>query len=109
MAGRIVKQAVATITGVATTGYITVASTTGFYAGAKGWLNAGGQPSQPVIITEVASATSMGVRFVPEDNFSTGQNSLKHSYGRSNPTPYNGGTITMNEQFVFNPNDKPLD
>jgi hypothetical protein len=107
MAGRLVKQISATITGVAAgaNGYITVASTVGFYAGAKGSMNIGGA-GVSVIITEVASATSLGVRIIPDDWFQPG--AAGPNYGRSVTTAYNGGTITQYEQLIFNPNDAPL-
>lgn len=107
MAGRIIKGISATITGVAAgaNGYITVASTTGFYAGAKGSMTVGGL-GVSVIITEVASATSLGIRILPDDWFVPG--AAGPNYGRSVTTAYNGGTIVQHEQLIFNPNDAPL-
>lgn len=103
MAGKLIAPKSASITAATATGYVTVASTTGWYAGAKGWMTFGGQPNVPVVITEVASATSLGVRIVNENDLKNAPN-----YGRSNVSAYNGGTIYQNEQFIFNPNDQPL-
>lgn len=110
MAGRIVKQVSAAITGTGATGYVTVASTTGFYAGAKGAMTNTGQPNVAVVITEVASSTSLGIRIVPENAFGTtnGVGNSAPNYGRSTVTAYNGGQIIQHEQFIFNPNDLPL-
>lgn len=110
MAGRIVKQVSAAISGTTAAGYVTVASTTGFYAGAKGAMVNAGQPNVAIVITEVASATSLGIRIVPEDSFGTtnGVGNAAPNYGRSNVTAYNGGTVIQHEQFIFNPNDQPL-
>lgn len=111
MAGRNVKQVSATITGATATGYLTVASTTGFYAGAKGAMINAGQANVSVVITEVASATSLGIRIVSDDalGITAGVGNAGPRYGRSSVTAYNGGTIIQHDQFVFNPNDKPLD
>jgi hypothetical protein len=111
MSGRIVKHVSAAITGATATGYLTVASTAGFYAGAKGAMINAGQDNVAVVITEVASATSLGIRIVPEDAFGItgGKGNAAPNYGRSNVSAYNGGTIIQHEQFIFNPNDKPLD
>lgn len=103
MAGRIVKAVSGTITAASATGYITLASTTGFYEGAKGWMINGGQPNVPVVITSV-SASQLGIRVLNENDLKNPPN-----YGRSDVSAYNGGTIYQNEQFIFNPNDKPLD
>lgn len=106
MAGKLINHVAATITGVNATGYVTVASTTGFYKGAKGAMTAGGQPSVSIVITEVASATSLGVRIVPDNHVSAGAHGT--DYGRTNPTAYNTGSIIQHEQFLFNPNDLGL-
>lgn len=103
MAGRIIAAKAATITAATASGFVTIASTTGWYAGAKGWMAAGGQPNVPVVITEVTSATQLGVRIVNENDLLNRPN-----YGRSNVSAYNTGTINQNEQFIFNPNDQPL-
>jgi hypothetical protein len=103
MAGKIVKATSAAITAATATGYVTIASTVGWYAGAKGAMTNGGQPNVPVIITEIASATQLGVRILSDDDL---QN--KPNYGRSNVSAYNGGVLYQHEQFVFNPNDQPL-
>lgn len=103
MAGRIVSAVSGAITAASATGYITLASTVGYYAGAKAWLNNGGQPTVPVVITSVSS-TQLGIRILNENDLKNAPN-----YGRSNVAAYNGGTIHQSEQFIFNPNDKPLD
>lgn len=103
MAGRIVPDKNAAITTATAAGYITVGSTTGFYAGAHAYISKSGQPNKEVIITEVQSSTVMGVRFV--DDIGAGPN-----YGRSDVSLYTtSGRIDMPSQLIYNPNDKPLD
>jgi hypothetical protein len=106
MAGRVIPAKAASITAASSTGYITIASVTGWYAGAKAYLNNGGQTNRHVIITEVlTTGNQLGIRFIPDfGTLGAGPN-----YGRNNVAAYNGGTIDMYEQFLFNPNDKPLD
>lgn len=110
MAGRIVKAISAAISAASTGGYITVASTTGFYAGAKGQMVNSGQPNVQVVITEVASATSLGIRVIPENPTAivNGKSNSAPNYGRSDISAYNGGTIYQNEQLIYNPNDLGL-
>lgn len=103
MAGKLIAPKSAAITAATAAGYVTIASTTGWYANAKGWMAFGGQPTVPVVITEVASATQLGVRIVNENDLLNRPN-----YGRSNVSAYNGGTINQNDQFIYNPNDQPL-
>lgn len=103
MAGRIVKSQTGSITAATATGYVTIASTTGWYAGAKGWMTAGGQPNVPVTIVEILSGTQLGVRIEPDGTMSGGV-----AYGRSNVAVYNGGTIVQNEQLIYNTADAPL-
>ena len=111
MAGRIIKSLSSAIPGATAAGYITVASTTGYYAGAKGNMTNSGQPNVAVVITEIVSSTSLGIRIVPENAFgiTNGIGNAGPNYGRNDVSTYNGGTIYQHEQFIFNPNDKPLD
>jgi hypothetical protein len=106
MAGKIIAAKSAAITAINATGYVTIASTTGWYAGAKGSITAAGQTTRTLVITEVQSATVLGVRFVNDDTTVPG--AAAPNYGRSDPTAYNLGTIYQNDQFIFNPNDLPL-
>lgn len=103
MAGKLIKPLTAAITAATATGYVTIASTTGWYAGARGAMTNGGQPNVPVIITEIASATQLGVRILDDNDLNNRPN-----YGRSNVAAYNGGAIYQHDQFLFNPNDNPL-
>ena len=98
MAGKEIGFVVGTITGVDATGYVTLAATTGFYKGAIVWLNHAGQPSTRAVITAVTS-TTLGVRYVETDP------GTAPSYGRSDPTLYNGGTVTQHDQFIYDKSD----
>jgi hypothetical protein len=68
-----------------TTGYATVADSSGFYAGAIAYIT-GPPGSKRCVITEVKSATLIGLRFISDDNEQQG---LGQIYGgRSNLTGY---------------------
>lgn len=112
MAGKIIKELSATLSGAAATGYVTVASTTGFYKGAVCTLSNTGQPGLTVEITEVASGTSLGLRQIPEDPLgrlgAPSDRALAFNYGRTSLTAYNGGTLYQPEQLIYNPNDLGL-
>lgn len=99
MAGKIIAAKSATTTAATTTGYVTIASTTGWYVGAKGALNQPGQPNVSIIITEVASATSLGVRILPDSV--VGPVISSPNYGRSDVSAYNAGTIYQYDQFLY--------
>lgn len=120
MAGRLIKAARQTGITAASSGLVTVTSTTGFYERAFAYLRAGGQPGLKVQISEVVSATQLRVRAVPmdagisssgtagtagdeSDVLGTGPN-----YGLSDVSAYNGGSIAQPEQLVYNRNDAPL-
>lgn len=113
MAAKLIKAASTAITAATAAGYITVASTTPFVANAKGQMSNTGQPSVNVIITEIVSATVMGIRIVPEDSrgavsgwvSGTVIGANAPNYGRSNVAAYNGGVIAQNDQSVYSPND----
>jgi len=109
MAGKIIKEKSATITSAASTGYVTIASTTGWYAGAKGSISKPATASRMVVITEILSSTQLGVRLLPDDWHVVG--AAGPNYGRSDVSAYSGGTGTLVqfEQFLFNPDEKPLD
>jgi hypothetical protein len=71
------------------TGYVTVGSTAGFYAGCLGFIrNDAG--AQRVVITEIKSATQMGLRIIADDN--EAQAKLQVYGGRSNLTAYTTAT-----------------
>jgi hypothetical protein len=100
LAGKIVQQQSATITAATTSGYITVASVSGFYKSAVCNLSKVGQPSIEVTITEVVTTSNqLGIRFKQQIV----------DYGMDDVSLYNGGNIYQSEQFIYNPNDKPLD
>jgi hypothetical protein len=101
MAGRLIKGVHATVTAATAGGYLTVASATGLYVGAKCWLSltAGGSQVQ-VEITEI-SGTSIGVRFVQLI-------AQAPNYGRSDVSAYNGGGfLDQEDQFIYNRSDAP--
>jgi hypothetical protein len=110
MAGRIVKAISATITGATAEGYITVASTVGFYASATGFMTATGEPNVAVVIVEVKSGTELGIRIIPDNplGITNGKGNAAPNYGLSDVSAYDGGTIYQSEQFIYNPNDEPL-
>lgn len=71
-----------------------------------GVVMSGGLASLSIVIAEVPSATSLGVRILPDSVVGTvisGPN-----YGRSDMTGYSAATIYQHEQFIFNYNDFPL-
>lgn len=68
------------------TGYVTVASTTGFFAGCLGFIRNSDGTAARVIITEVKSATQMGLRIVADDNEK--QQAIQVYGGRSNLSVY---------------------
>jgi hypothetical protein len=103
MAGKIIDFKTAAISAATTTGYVTIASTTGWYKNAICWISNTGQTTRRCIITEVASATQLGVLFRDTDS------GTAPAYGRSNISAYNGGTIVQEDgQLIYNPNDLPL-
>lgn len=113
MAGKIVAPASQTINSV-TAGLVVVTSTAGFYKGAMGYLYKAGQDGMVVRILEVVSATQLKVR--QELDVIGGGVGLNDTTVRPNtnlgftaPSAYAAGTIHQPEQFVYNPNDKPLD
>jgi hypothetical protein len=103
MAGKFINAASASITAATSAGYITVSSTTPFYKKAVIWLSASGQPSLRGVITEVKSSTQLGIVFRTND---AGE---APNYGRSDVSAYSSGTITQEEQLIYNTDDKPLD
>lgn len=101
MAGREIDHVAATITG-ATGSSVTMASTTGFYKNAVVWLAASGQTTIRCVITKVVSGTVLSVvrREIEAGSVP--------SYGGTDISAYNPGTITQLAQFVYNVNDLPL-
>lgn len=101
MAGKLISTARAAITGVSATGYLTVASTTGFYVGAfVNLTNSAGTVNQPAKITELTS-TTIGIQFVLARYGGA-------RYGRDDVTAFNTGTIDQDAQLIYNPNEAPL-
>lgn len=82
-----------------TTGYVTVADTSGFYPGAEAWLSSSAA-QQRVIITEIKSGTQVGVRFVATEV----TNSSALMYGsRSSAAAFTtalGSRLDMPQQLV---------
>ncbi len=64
MAGKQIKDIGAVITAGTSTGYITVASTVGFYKKAYGSLSKDDYPGMEIQVTEIVNATVMGIRRV---------------------------------------------
>lgn len=82
------------------TGYVTVASTTGFYAGALGFIRNNTSAAR-IIITEIKSATQMGIRIIADDN--ENQMAVQIYGGRSNLTGYSvasGAKVFQENQLV---------
>lgn len=103
MAGQIVKAASAAITAASATGYLTVSTANAalFYPRAFVWVNASGQPNVLGQITEINTTTgAMGVKLVTHPNDPIGGEG--DNYGRSDLSAYNGGTIYMDEQLIYN-------
>jgi hypothetical protein len=107
MAGKLAKDIKATLADASANGLLTVADTTGFYAGQRGWLNKTGQSPLAVKICRVVDATTMLVRLEPEVHFKGGD-IVAPNYGYPDVSAYKTGTIDCAAQFVFNPNDKAL-
>lgn len=104
MAGRMIDHLQGTIAAASATGYITLASVVGFYRNAVVYLNNTGQPTKRAVITDILSGTNqLGILF---REIAAG---TVPTYGHSDVSAYNGGTVTQHEQFVYNVNDKPLD
>lgn len=102
MAGKNIDFKSAPITAATSAGFITIASTVGWYKGAVVWLSAGGQPGVRCQVTEVTSATVLGMGIRSTDA------GTAPNYGRSDISAYNGGVATQLEQLVYNSNDLPL-
>lgn len=82
------------------TGYVTVASTTGFYVGALGFIRNNSTVAR-IIITEVKDATHLGIRIIADDNES--QVAVQVYGGRSNLTGYtvaSGSKVFQESQLV---------
>jgi hypothetical protein len=103
MAGKIVKAVGAAITGVATSGSVTVGSSSGFYVGARANLSKSGVSAE-ILITAI-SGNNIYCRIIRDANDSP----AAAQYGNSVVTAFDAGRIDQPEQFVFNANDKPLD
>lgn len=82
------------------TGYLTVASSVGFYAGCRGFISSDNQ-SQRVVITEVKDATHVGARVIADDNEQQG--SQQRYGGRSDFSAYTTAlhsTLWMEDQLA---------
>ncbi len=105
MAGKEISHVAGDITAVGD-GYVTLVSVAGFYENAIVWLNdstVSDDLNKRCIITEVdAVGNRLGLLIRPITAGSA------PSYGRSDMTDYNGGSVTQHEQFVYNSNEEPL-
>jgi hypothetical protein len=99
MAGFTASTITAALTVNATsTGFITVASTAGFYVGATAWLSATGKTTQECIVTSIGTSGLIGLRFKTDKG-----------YGNSDLTGYTvaaSASITQPDQFVYG--DDPI-
>jgi hypothetical protein len=86
---RLSTDKTAAITGASAVGVITIASTTGYYAGTKGWVSKGGQPGANIVISQVVDGTTLQCRL-----------DLPYISGGSDLSLYNGGTLTVPSQIV---------
>ena len=111
MAGKIIDDVSQAITAVSG-GTLTVASTTGFYDGAYGYLSKAGQAGVTVRIIHVLSATQLTVRQELDPRGggvgTTGADIRSNSYSLFPATAYNGGAISLPAQVVYNSGDLPL-
>ena len=86
---RLSTNKTAAITGASAVGVITIASTTGYYAGTKGWVSKGGQPGVNIVISQVVDGTTLQCRL-----------DLPYISGGSDLSLYNAGTLTVPSQIV---------
>jgi len=105
MAGKTVSDKSAVMSAATAQGVATIPSTTGWYKGARGAMNAGGQPNVSIVITEIISSTTLGVRIVSDQ---IGGATSGFNAGRSDISAYNGGTLYQHNGFVYNNDDQPL-
>lgn len=113
MAGKITNEISVAISGAATDGTITVASTTGIYPRAYGVLFKSGQPGVNIVVAQIIDGTHLKVRLNADPHGGgVGYNSTQIignlNYGYVDATLYNGGTMTIHAQVVMNSNDLPL-
>lgn len=83
------------------TGYAQVSSTTGWFAGAKGYIRDNTGKANRVIVTEIKDATHIGLRFIADDE--TQQGSIQVYGGRSSLVGYtlaNQTRLYMPRQLV---------
>jgi len=81
-------------------GFITVVSTTGFYANAKVQIyDSGTGAGASGVITNIVSSTVMGIRLDHEPDGSA-------RFGRSDVSAYD--TVTQSKQLIYNQNDNNL-
>jgi hypothetical protein len=112
MAGRIIHDVSQGIVAVGAGGVVQVASTTGLYEKAYGYVFLAGQPGETVRIDRVLDATHVTLLLVRErrGNSILGTPMVLSSgdYTHFAPTAYVGGILSLPEQVVQNPNDQPL-
>lgn len=109
MAGKFVKATQAAITAATTAGYLTVgaAASLKFYEQAFVWVNAGGQTNVMGQITAIdTTAGTLGVKLVNHPGDPVGGESK--NYGRSDLSAYNGGTVYMDDQLIYNRGENPV-
>jgi len=101
MAGRDVAELSADLTGQGSeNGYVDVASTTGFFVGARCWLMMDDETfNDEVVITEVVSATQLGLRLAQEFD---GMHLAHPNYGRDDMSDYDAtATLFQPKQFIW--------
>lgn len=82
------------------TGYATITSTTGWFAGAKGFIR-NNSSAKRVIITEIKDATHIGLRFIADD--AEQQGAVQVYGGRSDLTGFtvaSSSRLYMERQLV---------
>lgn len=74
------------------TGYAAIASTTGWYVGAVGFIRNNASKVNRIVITEIKDGTHVGVRFIADDNEQ--QAAVQVYGGRSDLTGYTVATAS---------------
>lgn len=115
MAGRLFPATQDTSITAASSGQVTVASTAAYRNNMHGYLSASGQAGMTIQVVTVVDGTHLMVRQILEPrgggvgttaaDMAAGN---KINYGFTDVSAYNGGTINIPEQFVYNPNDLGL-
>lgn len=103
MAGKFIKPQSSTFAAADHTGYATLSSVDGWYEKAIVWLSKTGTYAQGIITEVDTTNKKLGIKLIDSAA------GTPATYGRSDINSYDGGTITQQEQLIYNSNDKPLD